>query len=80
MIIYLLVSPIMNSNIHRDLADNAVLQVQQLETETQAVRGQMTRIITQHESELQATRKDLQRLYQQIGKYNSDLVRAMDTL
>ena len=55
-------------------------QIQQLEAETQAVRGQMTHIITQHESELQATRKDLSRLHLQIGKYNKDMTQAMDAL
>ena len=55
-------------------------QIQQLEAETQAVRGQMTQIVQQHESEMATTRKELDRLYVQVGKYNAQLCQAMDSV
>ena len=40
----------------------------------------MTQIVQQHESEMATTRKELDRLYVQVGKYNAQLCQAMDSV
>jgi hypothetical protein len=47
-----------------------MFQIQMLETESQAVRAQMTSVLTQHEGEMQATRKELERLYAQVQEHS----------